>query len=255
MRNIPLVLSLFALSLQALANTADSPSEHTAADSKTLHIVTDTWPPYVIEDEEAPGIDVEVTQAVFRRLNIDLNLEYVPWKRAIEMMKNNRADALLAVGYNAEREGFLLYPREAMSTSESTLFCKACDQRVNPIEDALEGTKIAFNRGYQYAGDLDTSNKIVQVRADSFEQGFRMLSSGRVQYYAVNRLVGKYTLMQMGIRDIYPIEKNLSPPNPIYLAFAKARQFESLAESFSEILKRYKQTTEYQTIVNRYFSN
>lgn len=57
-----------------------------------LTIVTDPWPPYVMnEDNKVEGSDVDITRAVFNKMDISVNIEVMPWKRCIELVKQKKS--------------------------------------------------------------------------------------------------------------------------------------------------------------------
>ncbi len=217
-----------------------------------LHIVSDDWPPYVIVDGRQQGIDVEVSRIVLEKLGYHVRIEFLPWKRAVQMVKTGEADALLDVGYNEERELYFDYPQEPINYSETTLFCKRCKLSLPAELKTISGKQVVVNRGYVYEGEFDESPLVTLVTVDDFEQGMKLISLGRADFYAVNRLVGAYTAHNLGLKDVYPISDNLSEANPIYLAFSKKREHTELAKGFSQALKAFKQSADYRVILHRY---
>ncbi len=73
--------------------------------------VADHFPPYqyLTPDGEARGSSYEVVQAVFDRLRIPIQVEFLPWKRAIKTAKKGAATGVFSCGYKKERESFVHY--------------------------------------------------------------------------------------------------------------------------------------------------
>ena len=52
-----------------------------------LRIVTEPWAPYVyVENGQPRGLDYETTAIIFQRLGIDVEWEFLPWKRCLAML-------------------------------------------------------------------------------------------------------------------------------------------------------------------------
>ncbi len=73
--------------------------------------VVDDFPPYqyLSPDGEAQGLSYEVVNAVFDSLGIPIQVEFLPWKRAIATAKNGDATGVYSCGYKKERESFVHY--------------------------------------------------------------------------------------------------------------------------------------------------
>ncbi|PTY37402.1 hypothetical protein BGP77_12900 [Saccharospirillum sp. MSK14-1] len=221
----------------------------------TLTIVSEPWPPYVTEQIETPGFDVEVTEAVLAQLGFSMELQLLPWRRAMIEVNSGQADALLDAFDSPERRRHLHYPDEPLSYSTSFLYCYACDHHQAPSLADLEGSVVAVNRGYQYHDAFDVHPGIDRIPVDTFEQGFRLLQRGRVEYYAVNNQVAAYVLQHWDDANIKPLAPSLAPAEPVYLVFADKPGYDDMAQRFSDELQRFKRTPAYRAILRRYGLN
>lgn len=217
-----------------------------------LTVVSEPWPPYVTEQLDLPGFDVEVTESVLAQLGLQMELQLLPWRRAQVEVNSGQADALLDAFDSPERRRELHYPDEPLSYSSSYLYCFACKRSDAPSLAELEGKVVAINRGYQYADAFDVHPGIDRLPVDTFEQGFRLLQRGRVGYYAVNSRVASYVLQQWDEARIKPLTPALAPAEPVYLVFADKPGYDDLAQRFSDELQLFKQTPAYSAILRRY---
>lgn|GEM_PF-1698768 len=214
-------------------------------------MVSEPWPPFVIDDIERPGIDVEVMLAVFSKMQVDVEFRLYPWKRAINLTKNGEADAILDIFETQERRDWLWFPETPISVNQSALFCKYCDPTIIVSEKQMQQHALIVNLGYEYT--LYTNNdKIIKYQVTDFEQGFQMLDQGRADYYLINRTVGLYTIKKMGLTDIRPLYMVIDDPSPSFLAFAKKKAIRPLLEEFDNQLKLFKASEDYRNILRKY---
>ncbi|MDX1475921.1 MAG: transporter substrate-binding domain-containing protein, partial [Reinekea sp.] len=112
------------------------------------------------------------------------------------------------------------------------------------------GTLI-INRGYQYARFGNNPN-IRKFEVNNFEQGFKMLISGRADYYLVNRTVGQFTLNQMKLQYVHPLNMKIDDPSDVYLAFYRSEALKPISDAFARQLRQFKGTEAYQRILAKY---
>lgn len=216
-----------------------------------LEVVSDIWPPFVTGDRQKPGIDVETMQRVFERMGLNVSFNIVPWKRALLMVEQGKADALLDAFRTPDRLKFFLFPEEPMHRTETALFCLRCNTD-KPVDHALfYGRILVINRGYRYSRFGNDTN-IRRIAVNDFEQGFKMLAGSRADFYLVNRYVGLYTLSQLNIDNVKVFAEPIEDPSPAYLAFHKSDELYAIHRRFSRELKRFKQTDDYLRILRRY---
>jgi polar amino acid transport system substrate-binding protein len=69
-----------------------------AARGEKLRIVTEPWAPYVYEEDgKNLGLDYETTAIVFKRLGIEVEWQFLPWKRCLSMLETGQADGALDI--------------------------------------------------------------------------------------------------------------------------------------------------------------
>ena len=217
-----------------------------------LRIVSEPWPPYVSGQPELPGFDVEVSEAVLQQLGYEMELVLLPWRRALNEVTTGQADALLDAFDSPERRTELHFPEEPLSFSTSYLYCNNCARQRAPSLAELNGAVVAVNRGYQYSDAFDSAPFIDRIPVDTFEQGFRLLQRGRVDYYAVNSRVASFTLQHWPNHTIKALAPPLVPAEPAYLVFADKAGYPELAQRFSTQLRHFKHSPAYDAILRRY---
>lgn len=91
--------------------------------SEKLRIVTQLWAPYVYDEQGAMhGLDYETTVIVFQRLGVEVQWQFLPWKRCLVMLEQGNADDALDIFQSPDRDALLLYPSKPLSEVEFVLF-------------------------------------------------------------------------------------------------------------------------------------
>lgn len=224
----------------------------------TLTIVTDTWPPYVIfENDQVSGTDVDITKAVFKGMNIPVRIEVLPWKRSVALVKQQKTDGILGISLNEQRKQFLNYPDSPISSGITVFFTKKDAQLTYSDLSQLNSPKAGAILGYHYCDALDNTPLLKQAeRVSTLAQNFNKLLRDRLDLVVEVDSVGLYTAKQMGISDqvsILPGARFCEGGN--YLAFSKKQGYGKLAEQFNSALNAFKLTDEYLLILQKYGVN
>jgi len=79
------------------------------ADEKVVRVATLDWPPYTGKDLPKGGATTDVVRAVFEKVGYQVEVEYRPWKRAIDMAKRGTDDVIAYFpGYHCHHQtGFV----------------------------------------------------------------------------------------------------------------------------------------------------
>ncbi len=245
--------SWIIVALLSIGIIAINPQYGKAADTSSLIIVSDPYEPFVFPPNTSlKGLDYEVTQAVFRQLNIPIEIKFYPWKRCLRMVKDRKADAILDLAITEERKTFLFFPEELLSDSSLIIFYhKDYPPKVNSIDD-LKQYRIGIQRGYEYPKRLSDVLMKRQYVA-SMEQNFKKLIINRIDLTIENRVVGLYRSAALGMQDqIKTMPLPIMFPSKNYLGFAKKEGYDHLAEQFSQALIKFKRTQAYHDILVKY---
>lgn len=244
-RPMPLTLRLLCAAVLACLS-------FTALGEK-LRLVTEPWAPYVMVDgQEASGLDYEMTTIVFKRLGIEVQWQFLPWKRCLLMLEQGEADGALDIFKVAERDDLLLYPSEPLSQINWVLFqANARPHPFNSLQD-LTGLTIGVSPGYLYSPEFDTSTLFIREPAPTHEANFGKLARGRVDLVVTERLVGQQMIDKLKLRDEISEVPNVIARRDLYLAVRRNVGMDLLVQRFGAELKRFKQEPAYAQLVARY---
>lgn len=238
---LPLLLVLTGLSRSAFT------------EENTLIVITDPFEPYIFaSDSEIKGMDYEITEAVFKNLDIPIQIKQYPWKRCMTMMKNGDADAIIDLLVTEERKTYLLYPEEPVSTNPLVVFYRKGNRpKIETMQDLKQyvvGTQLGWE--YPKALEMVLVNK-EEIR--SMQQNFHKLIADRVDIMVENKIVGLYTAKTLGLSgQIKILEMPKQFISPYYVGFSKKKGHAKLTRRFSEALREFKKTEEYFNIIKKY---
>lgn len=226
-----------------------------SARGEKIRIVTEPWAPYVYEENGvALGLDYETTAIVFKRLEIEVEWQFLPWKRCLAMLELGQADGALDIFHSAERELTLLYPSEPLSEVEFVLFyANARPHRFDSLDD-LRGLTIGTSPGYLYSTQFSTSNLFTREPAPSHEANFGKLLRGRIDMLITDRRVGQLVVNELQLNDQISQQPKVVSSNSQFLAVRRSAGMDLLVQRFGAELKRFKQEPAYAELSAKYAS-
>lgn len=223
------------------------------ARAEQLRIVTDSWAPYVYEEDGEPkGIDYEVTAEVFKRLGVDVRWEFMPWKRCMLMVDQGLVDGVIDIFPSELRSRQLYYSSEPLSEVEFVLFqAGGRPHAVNSLDD-LRGLTVGTTAGYDYGKEFLESPLFHREPAPTQEANFGKLLRGRIDLLITDRWVGRYMLAQLGLQERISEVPLVIHRQKQYLAVRRNVGMDLLTQRFSAELRRFKQEPAYAELQARY---
>jgi polar amino acid transport system substrate-binding protein len=221
-----------------------------------LRLVSDDWAPYVYRDGgRAKGIDYEVTTEVFRRLGVEVDWQFLPWKRCLALVEQGQADGVMDIFQVESRKAYLVYPAEPMSDVEFVLY-QASDRRhaIRQLDD-LSGLTVGTSPGYAYDKAFNESQAFRRETAPSHEANFGKLIRGRIDLLVTDRLVGRYLRKQLGLEQQVEELPLMISRQAQYLGLARKPGREQLAQAYAEELRRFKQEPAFEAIIEHYIGD
>ena len=242
---MPLITQLFAVLVFACLSFA--------ARGEKLRIVTEPWAPYVYEENgKKLGLDYETTAIVFKRLGIEVEWQFLPWKRCLSMLETGQADGALDIFHSNERDATLLYPSEPLSDVEFVMFY--ANDRPHPFTrlDELKGLTIGTSPGYLYSPDFSESTLFTREPAPTHEANFGKLVRGRIDLLITDRRVGQHLLDELNIRELISQNPTIISRQSQFLAVRRNAGMDLLVQRFGAELKRFKREPAYAELSARY---
>lgn len=238
--------------LRALAGAGLLSLAAAHAAAATLRCVSLDYPPLIQQKAGEPvrGAAVDVVRAVMQRLDYTVEVEILPWGRALQAMRNGERDCIFTIFASEERERFLDFSREVLVPQVIYFYARkgsAIDfgGDLRSVSHLRIGTVLYVN----YGNVFEAARPYLAIsEVPSLEQNFRKLSMDRVDLIASNFYTASYTLEKILPPDIARQAVRLPLPVetvPSYVAFAKPRHA-ALRDRFDRALRAYIASGEYQ---------
>lgn len=251
MRNARCVLPLMAF-LLILALPAQ------AYETMPLRLGMDQWPPYEFKETTTPpdGIAYQATKTVLQEMGIKIrSVDMLPWGRGLDMLEHGEIDVLLSGVRTPEREKVYHYPDEPIITAQWRAFVHC--HRTNPALfksiASLNRKEIGTVRSYNYPREfmrrLDEVALLNPVNTD--ETNFRKLITGRLDVVLSDYLNGLWLLHELDLYRSICVTPMEIGSRPLYALFSKKTVNKDLVQRFSEDLKRFKQTRDYEHLIRK----
>ncbi|MCK8060640.1 MULTISPECIES: ABC transporter substrate-binding protein [unclassified Fusibacter] len=224
---------------------------------KVINVVASTWEPYEYEEDgEVKGIGQDVIKEAFERMGYEVKVQFVPFKRALELIELGQADVLTNVNKTAERETFATFCNVSVLTSQTNLFVLK-NSRIEYSGDilAMKGYTIGINRGYTHGDIFDQAVKdefLTVEEAEDTEHNLLKLIDKRIDILMENKLSVQALAKKLGLQnDIKFLEPEYRTAN-LYTMFSPKSSVIELIDEFDEKLIELREDGTLQKILDSY---
>ncbi len=212
--------------------------------AEPLRIVSSEFVPHNGEQLPNQGYAIQLIREIFATQQQEIQIEFLPWPRALLQARQGEAAAIVSVWFDSERTDYLHYP-----TPLYTNYMKFYHSTTKPITftelDQLAKTPLRLGvvRGYSYPQAIKSLPfEWIEVSTDL--ESLKMLALGRVDLVICEQMVAEY-LLATELAD-YSTQLSSTGPiveaRPMYLAFAKAHpDSEVMQRKFEQGLQQLKQ--------------
>ena len=221
-------------------------------DLRPIPIVTENYPPYEMHEpvNGQRGFDYEVLQEAFTRMGYRAEIQFLPWRRALNYARRGDVAGILTCAYRADREEFLNFS-DPISQFTSGFYTRVDHQGIKPmlLTDVL-GQKTGSVGGYESLAELKDIGADPMAAPDT-ASGIRMLKAGRFDYLYLGRETTDFLIREMNMEKafrFYPIKEA-----PFYMCFSRNyRGTEKLVPLFNQALAAMRKDGTYRAIHAQY---
>jgi polar amino acid transport system substrate-binding protein len=230
-----------------------------AATDQTVEVTTLEWPPYTGPDLPKSGATSEVVTEAFKKVGLDTKINFLPWKRAIAMAKEDKQAIAYYPGYHCHHvEGFV--PSDPIGNGPLG-FAENVSSPItwkNLDDIGEQKLKIGTVLGYANTDEFDEkagTGWIRAVPAPDDLTNLKKLMRSRIDAAVIDKLVMSYLLATQpslkGGKD--SIEFNAKPleEKQLFLCFRNTDEGLALRDKFNEGLAQINA----DKIVDEYFQN
>lgn len=226
-----------------------------AAETIVIAIEDKNWSPYYTwVDGKPQGPCPEIAVGAIGHMGGKVEFERVPWVRVVQSVERQKVDAGLCGTKTEEREAFSHFPDEPLLNYDATLFVRTDSALQDSAMPGLAGKSFGLIKGYTYGGvdnDLE-ANGMVRIDTPNRESLLKLLVLGRVDMVLDSFLPVTFDAQRLGVKDQVRAILPSIAVTPGYLFFSKKPGHDQLAERFSQALKKFKATSDYLEIKEKY---
>ncbi|MEE2001855.1 transporter substrate-binding domain-containing protein [Alkalimonas sp. MEB108] len=222
--------------------------------AEPILLASSDYTPHTGEHLPEGGALTAIVQAAFDLMGQEVEIHYMPFARAMQASRLGQYAGVIGVKYTPERELDFYFPEPVYDTS--IVFFKRIDEQYQfdtYLDLVHQGVRYGSVLGYSHPeGLLETRIRHYQVASE--EQLFRLLSAGRVDLMAGDKLNGVYLLLHDFPEYSAQIDW-LEPPietQALYLLFSRQHpQAAELNHDFSNAITQLKHSGELDRIKER----
>jgi len=207
-----------------------------------------------VENGRIKGANVEILEAVSKKLGIEIRLVAYPWARCIYLVRHGMLDGVMSLYRSSERETYLYYPDEHINIDECVFFTfPGSNVHFDGNLASMTGKTILIAQANSYGDEFDRSTNFKKALAPNTVNVVRMIAAKRYTIGIGSRKSIEAEVRANGYENRIEI---LDAPYIIktYFAFSKKKDnaFKGLADDFSHALKAFKTTPKYEAILKKY---
>lgn len=164
------------------------------------------------------GFAVDVVKCVFSQIDIELEIDVVPWARAQRMVKYGEADGFFAASQKSTRDEFAVM--SAVIAEQNWQWYLLSDNPLNPTDlDFKQKAIVGGFIGSNMLKWMDDSGYKVSARPINSEILLKMLLAKRIDAVLANNYVMDELLLTYGVKE--NIKTVVSKNKPLGVYFSK----------------------------------
>ncbi|WP_415236713.1 substrate-binding periplasmic protein [Sneathiella sp.] len=228
-------------------------SGNPAFSDESVVFACNEFPPYKMENSDSglPGFDVEFLQQSFKRVGVDLKIQFMPWKRALEEARQGRVNGVCSCSQTKGRAEYLYFSDPLGKASSGVFSLRKNNFPTVKIIDEIGTHSVGVVRGYNITENLIRAHIQNVLELSDEQQGLNVLLNGRIDYYYSYEAPTRYYLGQKN-RSKEVVYHELTYAN-YYSCFSKsANGSEALLKQFNAGLAEIKKDGTYDKILAKY---
>jgi len=231
--------------------------------TETIKFSTGDWAPYTSNDMKNNGVICQIVKEAYKFENIDVEFEFLPWKRALySATKNSKKYAGTFPWYSNDERKENFYLSDSLFECKTVFFYLKSENFDWENFYDLKKLRVGGTLGYLYSTDFDNAAKskvFYLERVPRDEQNFKKLKAKRIDIFPNDILVGYHQIKNLFNKKEIALFTHHPKPIAIenmHILFSKeVRRNKELLEKFNSGLKKLKKTNRYDKILQNAIKN
>ncbi|RDH43652.1 substrate-binding periplasmic protein [Zooshikella ganghwensis] len=130
------------------------------------------------------GYSWEIVRQSYHKMGYTIELNILPWPRALEFVKEGKVNLLFPAGKNSARQKIFHYSKEYVNEAKFLIYTLK-NKSINwKGVKSLKGMNIAVKKDYNYGELFNDADYFNKISVNNISQGFKMLFANRVDGFA-----------------------------------------------------------------------
>ncbi|GLQ30817.1 transporter substrate-binding domain-containing protein [Litoribrevibacter albus] len=219
--------------------------------AETISAAGDPWPPFLDPDEPKQGISLELVRAAFATQGIEVQMNFVPWARAIKGVKEADYDILVSTWYTEERTKYLAYSDPYLENQIKFIKRKGDTFEYGGL-DSLAGKNVAVVRDYGYGDQFLNHPGFKRPEAKDLMTNIKKLVSSRVDLTLEDEIVARALINKQAPQLLDKIEFSPTPlsSNTLHVTVGLKNSLkDKILDAFNNGLKEIKANGVYDSLL------
>lgn len=152
------------------------------APARTLTMVAVEWPPYTSAHMPGNGLLTQIVRKAMSRMGHTVNVVFVPWARALEMVRTGQCDGIIGVAPNEDRHNAMFFANPIIQHTAVLFRRTGVGSPTFDRMDELCPARVGVLRGSLYVDFLQKTPCLELIELNEPLQGIKMLLAGRITY-------------------------------------------------------------------------
>lgn len=221
--------------------------------ANTIKISTGHWPPYLNDDLPGDGFLSQIIRESFALEGIDVKFSFLPWSRALAMVKTGTYQASAVWSCTESRSRNFLYSSPILPYQY--VFYHRADE---PFEwesfEELKGKRIGLTQDYSYGETLSDVIDRGLVDADvttSDSANFKKLLLNRIDLFPMDPVVGEAMIRNQFSSQAYRLTFHPKPLRSAFYHLLFNAEAADLRQAFNEGLTKLRESGRYRAIIEK----
>ena len=248
-------LLFFMLSLLSLPQTATaqkSLSEIYTKESPLTIVIDWDFPPYEYNDTygEITGFDVDILEAVLKRMSVEYTIETCDWTKAKEMFRKGEADMVIDP-YNTFNESIFHYSSIVLTDYNLRIAQHKDSPTITDISQlkSADGIQVRFNDSITVK-ILKELLPETQIRYSSVKYALSRIANGQEKYMLWGGQPLIWKIKELGMEEVLKVSELVIPVGE----FRVVSTNKTLVDQFDDTFARMEQAGELQQIRDKWFN-
>ena len=206
-----------------------------------VKISIQNWPPYNYLDKEGKvvGVSSEILDCSFKQLNIPLDIEVVPWKRAQDHTRTGISHGFSGASRNAKRD---LYATRTIDISpQKWVWYTLKGRNIQPNDTKLKtDLSIAGLRGSNIVNWLKKQGYKNVFETNDLDNMLAMVETQRVDAFMMNQLVAETRISDINRLKAFEVTQYRSMPVGVYFSNEFLKKYPKFLTKINEAISQCK---------------